>query len=347
MKKLSEIDKNFVTDVTINEPDIVYYNVKENDFCLFGLICDKMFRRMDEKTAKEVNEGTFTLHTNTSGGRLRFVTDSPYVAISVKMPVGQASPHMPLTGKAGFDLYVDKRFRKMFVPPVDAKNGYEGICKFTDRNDKVITINFPLYNDVEDVYIGLASDAKFEKAPDFESDKKVLFYGSSITQGACASRPGLAYTNMLGLKLGFDFVNLGFSGSAFGELKMADYIAKINPDIFVMDYDNNAPSAEFLKETHERFFLHYRSLCPTTPVVMITAPSFKFSSAIDWPARREVIKQTYDKAIASGDKNVYYIDGEELWGENWDLCTVDGLHPNDTGFFKMADRIEKTLKELI
>jgi len=347
MKKLSEIDRNFVTDVIINEPDIVYYNVKENDFCLFGLIYDQKFRRMDENAAKEINEGTYALHANTSGGRLRFITDSPYVAISVKMPVGQASPHMPLTGKAGFDLYVDKRFRKMFVPPVEAKGGYEGICKFADKKERLITINFPLYNDVEDVFIGLAGDARFEKAPDFESDKKVLFYGSSITQGACASRPGLAYTNMLGMRLGVDFVNLGFSGSAFGELKMAEYISKLNPDILVMDYDNNAPTAEFLKDTHEKFYLHYRKFCPNTPIIMITAPSFYFSSAIDWPGRREVIKKTYDNAVTSGDKNVYYIDGEELWGENWDLCSVDGLHPNDIGFAKMADRIEKTLKKLI
>lgn len=347
MKKLSETDKNFITDVVINEPDIVYYDVKENEFCLFGLMYDKVFRRMDETVAKEINDGTFTLHTNTTGGRIRFVTDSPYVAIRAKMPVGQASPHMPLTGKAGFDLYEGDHFRKMFVPPVDAKEGYEGICKFEETKERLITINFPLYNDVEDVYIGLSKDAVFKKAPDFKSDKKVLFYGSSITQGACASRPGLCYTNMLGSRLGFDFVNLGFSGSAFGELKMAEYIAKINPDIFVMDYDNNAPTAEFLKETHEKFFMHYRKLCPNTPIIMISAPSFRFSWSIDWPKRREVIKATYDNAVLSEDKNVYFIDGEELWGTRWDLCSVDGLHPNDTGFLMMADRIEKTLSPLL
>ena len=347
MKKLSEIDKNFLTKTTINEPDIVYYDVKENDFCIFGLIYDEKFRRMDEKSAKEINEGTYALHTNTSGGRLRFVTDSPYVAIQVKMSVGQASPHMPLTGKSGFDLYVDKKFVKMFVPPVDAETGYDGICRFGECKKRVITINFPLYSDVENVYIGLADYAVFDKAPDFESDKKLVFYGSSITQGGCASRPGLAYTNMLGRNLGFDFVNLGFSGSAFGELKMAEYIAKLNPDIFIMDYDNNAPTTEFLENTHEKFYLQYRKLCPTTPIIMITAPSFNFSSAIDWPGRREVIKRTYDNAIASGDKNVYYINGEDLWGEIWDSCTVDGLHPNDIGFLKMAEKIENTLIDLL
>jgi len=347
MKKLSEIDKNFVTEVIIDKSDIVYYNVKENDFCLFGLIYDKVFRRMDEKTAKEINEGTHQLHSNTSGGRLRFITDSPYVAISVKMPVEQAFAHMPLTGKAGFDLYVGDRFLKMFIPPVDAKDGYEGIFNFDNKKDRLITINFPLYNDVEDVYIGLANDAKFDKAPAFKSDKKVLFYGSSITQGGCASRPGLAYTNTLGRRLGFDFINLGFSGSAFGELKMADYIAGLSHDVFVMDYDNNAPSAEFLEKTHQNFFLHYRKKCPDTPVILISAPSFKFPWTSDWAPRREVIKHTYENAIATGDKNVYYIDGEELWGENWDSCTVDALHPNDIGFMKMAERIEKTLSSLI
>ncbi|MBQ4630110.1 MAG: hypothetical protein IJB70_03900 [Clostridia bacterium] len=347
MKKLHEIDKNFVVDTNISEPDIVFYNVKENDFCLFGLLYDEKFRRMPEDAAKSVNEGTLIQHTNTAGGRIRFVTDSPYVAISVKLPMQQASPHMPLTGKAGFDLYENKRFRKMFVPPVDAKDGYDGICKFETAKKRLITINFPLYIDVDDVYIGLCEKASFEKAPEYECKKKVLFYGSSITQGACASRPGLAYTNLLSNRLDFDHINLGFSGSAFGELAMADYIASVNPDIFVMDYDNNAPTPEFLKETHEKFYKHYRAICPNTPIIMVTAPTTNFRCGINWYERRDIIKEIYDRAIASGDRNVYYVDGEEFWGDRWDSCSVDCLHPNDLGFMLMADRMEKTIKPLL
>jgi lysophospholipase L1-like esterase len=346
VSKISEIDKNFNVDDGLDLSDVKYYSVKENPWCLYGLMFDDVFRRMPKMVAENVNEGVLALHTNTSGGRLRFVTDSPYVAIVAKMPDKVHFPHMPQTGVTGFDMYIDNRFHSAFIPPIDMENSFSSVNYFENSTERNITINFPLYNNVTDLYIGLKEGASFKKAQDYERKEKIVYYGSSITQGGCASRPGLAYPAIISNELGCDYINLGFSGSARGEVIMAEYIASLEPDIFVMDYDHNAPTEEHLKKTHENFFKTFRKLCPETPVVMISAPNIKFW--LDWTVRREIIKTTYNNALANGDKNVYFIDGEKLWGDdNWDCCTMDCIHPNDMGHFKMAQAILPSIKKLI
>ena len=347
MKNIADIDKNFKVETKLGKGDIKFYNVKKNPFCLYGLMFDEMFRRMPEEVAKKVNSGIEELHLNTSGGRIRFKTNSPYVAINAVMPNKIHVPHMPQTGISGFDIYVNGRYKKTFIPPVDMDGGYESLCDFTESEMREITINFPIYNNVKDLYIGLAEDAVFEEAAPYKCDKKVLFYGSSITQGGCVSRPGLTYVNLLSNMLEFDFTNLGFSASALGELEMAEYIAGQNPDIFVMDYDHNAPTPEHLEKTHEPFFKRFRELRPDTPVVMISAPNVRFENE-NWERRRGLVKTTYENAVNCGDKNVYFIDGKMLWGEDdWDLCAVDALHPNDLGHYRMAKYIQPVLEKLL
>lgn len=347
MKNIADVDKNFKVETKLDKTDIKFYNIKENPFCLYGLMFDEMFRRMPESVAKKVNTGIEELHLNTTGGRIRFKTDSPYVAINAVMPNKIHVPHMPQTGISGFDIYVNDRYKKTFIPPVDMDGGYESVCNFTGSEMREITINFPIYNNVKDLYIGVAKDAVFEEASSYKYDKKVLFYGSSITQGGCVSRPGLAYVNLLSNMLGFDYVNLGFSASALGETVMAEYIAEQNPDIFVMDYDHNAPTPEHLEKTHETFYKRFRELRPSTPVVMISAPNVRFENE-NWEKRRGIVKATYENALKNGDKNVYFVDGKMLWGEDdWDLCAVDALHPNDLGHYRMAKYIQPVLEKLL
>ncbi len=347
MSKIHEVDKNFYVESKLNLKDVEYYNVKENPWCLYGLLIDDIFRRMPKQIAEKVNDGVFSLHSNTSGGRLRFVTDSPYVAIVAKMPDKVHFSHMSQTGVSGFDMYVDKRFHSAFIPPVDMEKSFSSVNHFKDTKERNITINFPLYNNVSDLYIGIKKGSCFKNAEDYEVKEKLVYYGSSITQGGCVSRPGLAYPAIISNELGCDYINLGFSGSARGEKIMAEYIASLNPDIFIMDYDHNAPNEEHLKNTHEVFFKVFREACPDTAVIILSAPNFKFDY-LDWDARREIIKTTYNNALANRDNNVCFIDGEKLWGEeHWDLCTMDRTHPNDLGHFYMAQKIMPNIKNFL
>ena len=172
--------------------------------------------------------------------------------------------------------------------------------------------------------------------------KPVLFYGSSITQGGCASRPANAYTTMLCRELDPEQINLGFSGNAKGEIEIARDIASLNLAAFVFDYDYNAPTPEHLEKTHEPFFLEIRKKHPNLPIIILS----RCSNMTD--RRRDIVKQTYLNAVARGDKNVSFIDGAELFGTtDKKYPTVDGCHPNDLGFYLMFQRILPTLKETL
>ena len=354
MTDISKIDKNFAIPSTIDKEDIVFYDVKQNDWCLYGVMYDqKEFFRMEKEVADEVSHGVKWLNLNTTGGRLRFVTDSEYIAISCKMDTVHHMNHMPLSGNAGFDIYVDEKFHRPLIPPADMQNGYNSIQSFNDRKLREITICMPLYNPLNELHLGLQKDAVFKPASPYTIQKPVIFYGSSITQGGCAARPGNQYTAILARKLDFDYRNLGFSGNAKAEDLMIDYLSKQEMSVFVMDYDHNAPNADHLRKTHEKLFLAVREKQPDLPIIMITKPNIALSLNYEDDAeRREVIRQTYQNAIARGDKNVYFIDGESFWANEEDkgTCTVDGCHPNDHGFALMAKGIkpilEKALKSL-
>ncbi len=347
IKDISKIDKNFAAPSACHPTDAVFYDVKENSFCLFGVFYrEGFYRRMPEQIAKSTSEGVYLLHTHTSGGCLRFLTDSPYVAISAKMPMGSPSIYMPPSGARAFDLSSNGKYVQVFTPPVPMAENYDSVRFLPSAELQEVTVHFPLYHDVRELRLGLKEGAKFLPIPKERVGKKVLFYGSSITQGGCVSRSGLAYPNILADRLGFDLVNLGFSGNAKGEDIMCDYIIAQNPDVFVYDYDHNAPTYEHLEKTHERFFLRFREAHPDTPVIMLSAPNARF----EWDAfgpRRDLIKKTFDAAKARGDENVYFIDGSTIFGEDWDLCTVDACHPNDLGHYRMAMTVKPVLEKLL
>lgn len=348
MKNIAEIDKNLNIASKINRNDFDFFGIEEPCVSLHGLIFENGFRRMEEKAAKTVSEAVYELSSDTAGGRIRFRTNSERIAIICKTPSFTRFPHMPASGVSGFDIYSDTDgFEGAVIPPWDTENGYEGEVNMRSRGMRDITIGFPLYNNISEIYIGILKGATLEKANNYKHKKTVIFYGSSITQGGCVSRPGNSYAAILSRWLNFDYINLGFSGSAKAEPAMAEYISNIDMSVFVMDYDHNAPNAEHLENTHEDFFKFIRAKNPELPIIIISRPDFKFC-AEESDKRREVIKKTYENAISAGDKNIRFIDGETLFGDtDWDLCSVDKVHPNDLGHFRMAEVIKKTLKEVL
>ena len=144
-----------------------------------------------------------------------------------------------------------------------------------------------------------------------------------------------------------NYINLGFSGNAKAEDEIAEYIAGLDMSIFVYDYDHNTPTLEHLEATHKRMFNIIREKNPDLPIIIMSAPYFHLKSG--WITRRDIIKATYDSAVKSGDKNVYFLDGPALMKIAENNGTVDNLHPNDLGFFSMScavgDIIEKILKK--
>lgn len=350
LSNISLVDSNFKIESHINENDIRFYNVNRPPFRIFGVFYESgKFRRLPEDIAKTVNTGVYRLHANTAGGRVRFKTDSPYVAINVKMPNIGKMPHFTLTGSAGFDLYVcdeSERYVKTFVPPFDIKDGYESIIYFGCSSIREVTINFPLYSEVSELYIGLRDGAYVGESKGYKTDKPIVYYGSSITQGGCASRPGNSYESIISRRLDVDYINLGFSGNAKAEPEIAEYISKLDMSVFVYDYDHNSPTIEHLENTHEKMFRFIREAKSDLPIVLMSRPKYRLTDVEN--QRFDIIKKTYENAVAAGDTNVYLIDGGSLMALAKDEGTVDDCHPNDLGFVSMAkavgDLLEKILK---
>jgi hypothetical protein len=214
------------------------------------------------------------------------------------------------------------------------------------QKDRVVTVNFPNYGSIDEVLVGIEEGATLLEAPDYKYETPAVFYGSSITQGGCASRPGMSYESILSRKLDLNYINLGFSGNALGEDSMAEYIADLDMSVFVYDYDFNAPTPEHLKANHEKMFLKIREKNPELPIIIMTRPRHeKQLQPSEWE-RIEIARETYENAKARGEL-VYFIPGYELMELAGDDGCVDLCHPTDLGFASMARRLSVELRKFI
>ncbi|MBE6702332.1 MAG: hypothetical protein E7585_02845 [Ruminococcaceae bacterium] len=355
---IGQVDRNMVAE-TVNEPNLELYDVREAPFQIYGLYkpqTEPVFKRIPTNVAEKTSKGVLNLHTNTAGGRVRFSTDSPYVVIKAVMPQVGISIKMPRTGSSGFDLYTDSAdgsdsfYVGTFLPPSVINDGYTAKLALDGiPGMRALTINFPLYNDVTALYVGIAKGSRLEAGVPYRGTAPIVFYGSSITQGACASRPGNAYTAQVARRFGMDHINLGFSGNGKAEDAILDYMAGLDMSVFVSDYDHNAPDPTYLEKTHCKLYKAIRATHPDIPYIMLSRPDFyayqkPLAGTMHSRERRAVVMNTYQYAMAQGDQNVYYIDGEQLLPN--DSCTVDALHPSDLGFYFMAERVSATLQQI-
>ncbi|WP_335367946.1 SGNH/GDSL hydrolase family protein [Bacillus sp. JJ1521] len=334
-----------------------WYNPNEKPFRISGFAWfdkEEQYRRLPAKSDYNVPLRVDELADNTSGGQISFRTNATKLEIQVKLTDAASLGHMTASGQCGFDVYVGEPGHQMFyataIPSLLDQSYEKPIWDFTSSSQHIteqtreVTLNFPLYQGVEEVLIGTNSSAIIEPPTPYYSDKRVIFYGTSITQGACASRPGMSYTNILSRRIHLEFINLGFSGSGKGEHGVALTIREIErPACFVLDYEANVTCKEY-KDTLIPFIETYREYHPNVPIIIVSRIPFVQDKAIgeydEYQERREYSKSTVEKLRQQGDKNISFIDGSILLGELWHECTVDGIHPNDLGFMEMANRME-------
>lgn len=351
-KDISAIDKNLSISQRIEEADIVFYNVKKAPFEVYGLYDyqnQPVFKRLPDEIAQQVNSGVAELYLHTAGGRVRFSTDSEFLIIRAVMNSVSKFPHMPLTGSSGFDLYTNdpesntSRYVRTFVPPYDLTHTFESKIKLSKKQNRFFTIHFPSYSGVTELYVGVSNGSCIGEGMKY-SNTPIVYYGSSITQGGCSSRPGNTYQNIISRRMNVDYINLGFSGSARAEDEIVSYMASLPMCAFVSDYDHNAPDVKHLQNTHCKMYQKIREAHPSIPYIMLSKCDFD-SSYEDNILCREVVQNTYRYAKEHGDQNVYYIDGASIFrGPYQDMCTVDAVHPNDLGFALIADALEAELK---
>lgn len=348
--KVSKVDKNFRANEINNKGRII--EVPSNDVTMFGIKHDPKvgFYRMRLSLAKSISSNIEWLNKMPAGGRISFKTNSSFLKIHVTYPDIAFMPHMPLTGLCGFTLHEiinHKEFHKAtFRPDNPNVHSFVGSVQLSkDYKMHEYILYFPLYNQVSSLNLEIAKGSKIIKSNPYKSTKPLLYYGSSITQGGCASRPDNSYQALISKEFNVDHINLGFSGNAFGEKIMADYLSTIDCSIFVLDYDHNAKTHEDLNNTHKRLYMTFRKAQPKTPIIILSAPNY-YNDAKYYEIRRKIVKNTYQYAISKGDKNVYFIDGSKIYPSNLrESCTVDGAHPNDLGFYYFYLKISQVIKK--
>ena len=356
---ISKLDTR-LSSLDFNGENTKWINAHDKRLSIYGVYYDEnhgLFLRVPDSVTKATgNPSVETLARTSTGGRLRFVTDSEYIAIKASLPYFYILPHMSITGSHGFSVYVNGKFQNRFAP--DFKNiikacndGNENICfsqrkKIANsRKERLIEIYFPLYGGVSELYIGLEEGATVKEAPEYKNKKTMLFYGSSITQGACVSSPGNDFISILARKLDIDYINLGFSGNGNAEDAMIDYIVSIDASMYAFDYNMYADKKDRVLPTHFSIYERIRAKHPDALILLYDKPGCDYES---YPEREETIRATYEKAISMGDKRVCYIPAKDLLGEgDRDCCMVDHNHPNDLGAMRMAEAMYSVVKDLI
>ncbi|MEG1382010.1 MAG: SGNH/GDSL hydrolase family protein, partial [Ruthenibacterium sp.] len=295
-------------------PELPYFRLagfafggSENGYCRFPTSA--------AAAMQPANPALAMLASNTAGGQLYFCTDSSVLQIKVTLRDTAVLCHMTATGQCGFDCYsMDEQGKYQFVNAVkydqnvteytfEFLSGYE--TKF--RN---FLLHFPLYCGVKQLQIGLRKDAKLALPKSFKQDGRVVVYGTSITQGACASRPGMAYTNLLSRQLGIEWINFGFSGNGNGETAVIQLAASIpNVRLFVVDYEANAGLNGVLEKTFDGVIDGFRAVHPHTPILvlsLIKVASLMHSASqqADLLRRRIFMQKNIANRVQNGDENL-------------------------------------------
>jgi lysophospholipase L1-like esterase len=261
--------------------------------------------------------------------------------------------HMPATGVSGLDLYVRENGKWNWLAvgrPTQFPTNEVTLVQGLPEGLHEYLLYFPLYNGVESVQVGIPRGAMMAKAPQRAGrNQMICFYGTSITQGGCASRPGMAYPAILGRMLDQPTINLGFSGNGLMDLEMAKFLAELDPAIYVIDSLPNMEAAMVTERT-ETFVKILRRSHPETPIVLVEnvtcQTEFVSARRDSYTAKNAALRESYKKLTDGGVKGLHYLGGDDLLGHDGE-ATVDGTHPTDLGFLRMAEAMYPVLSRLL
>lgn len=301
--------------------------------------------RLPERLKDTYPKAVWKLAQDPSGGRLRFRTNSSVLAIRLEYPSPPNMANMQSFGQSGVDLYVGNNYWGTAIADKQARPGkiYEHVYfNFTGqpRTERAITLYLPLYMGVKVLGIGIDAGSTLNRPAPFLLPKPVVFYGTSITQGCCASRPGISYEAKIGRKLNLNFVDLGFSGAGKYEPSLAHAISKIDASCYILD-GSNFIRGEQLRKVLGPFIKIIRAAHPDTPILVasqIYYPLILTSTRqrIGNKSLQRVTRDTVAEMIAKGDHHIEFVEGTDLLGPLQGDDSTDGVHPNDLGNQRIA-----------
>ena len=306
---------------------------------------DHYYDRLPSNVTAKVNGGVRAMRHHTAGMQFRFTTDSKKLHFKwIPYKAGLSMDHMPSTGVSGIDVYQqtpDGIWR--YVKTGRITNAKGGSLTMDWTPGTPCLVNLPLYNGVKSFSLGIDPNAKISSAPPHRgASKPVVFYGTSITHGGCASRPGLAFVNVVGRTLDVPVVNLGFSGSGVMEYEMSEHLAAIDASCYVLDClwnmgmtkadDVNNRRGRNVDENYEPFIRNLRAKRPGVPIVMAERCDVYCRPQ---NSQDKFIRKLYEKLIAEGWTNLVYLPKDKMYTGDLE-GTVDGCHPNDWGMMSMG-----------
>ncbi|MEJ2702093.1 MAG: SGNH/GDSL hydrolase family protein [Sedimentisphaerales bacterium] len=347
------------TDPAVEETDgLSWYDLRDLGVEGKGWIDTRSFYdRLPAKAEDVVRQPIWSLSHDSAGMCVRFITDANEIQARWELrSKGLAMSHMPATGVSGLDLYVkmDGQWKWLAVGrptqfPVNSVTLVKGIPAGT----REYFLYLPLYNGVLSVEIGVPEGSTLGKAAPYPKDHKpIVFYGTSITQGGCASRTGMVHTALLGRRFGYPVINLGFSGNGRMEPAMADLFAELDPSVYVLDCLPNM-NGQMVAERVAPFVKKLRKAHPDTPILLVEDRTYSDAFLVaslrqnNADNRRE-LRRAYAGLKAEGVEHLYYLPGDRLLRDDLDnLATVDGSHPTDLGFMRQTDAFYEALEPIL
>jgi len=354
---------------TIKTDSTVIYYGREHFLIEGTAIADSLkespYDRLPISYKEKVREPVWDLSKASAGITVRFHSNSTSINLKWTVLNDLDMPHMASTGIKGIDLYTKYNNKWRYVTtagalvglktyknksiPADSINEYE-LIKNMSPDFREYKLFLPLYDGVTKLEIGIDNNALINKASP-NPVKPIVFYGTSITQGGCASRPGMAHTNIISRKLDVDCINYGFSGNGRMEMPIVELISDIDASFYVIECLQNMDS-EQVRERVRPLVDMIRTKHPLTPIVLVenmmyTTAFLDQTIETTLIQENEALKNEFDKIIKRGTPNIFYIkDNKDFLSDN--EGTVDGVHLTDLGFLRYADYlIENFKKKLI
>ena len=314
---------------------------------------ERYFDRLPALAKGKVPSPVWGLSRHSAGMCARFESDA--TAISARWTLlskSLAMTHMPATGVSGLDLYAQDdsgRWRWLGVGrPEGGPEVTAGLVAGLPAKRRAFMLYLPLYNGTESLEIGLPRDASLWPLP--PRAKPIVFYGTSIMQGGCASRPGMAHSAILGRRLNRPIINLGFSGNGRMDIEVGDFMAELDPCMYFIDCLPNMDAAAVAQRTVP-FVQTLRKAHSTTPIVLVEDRTYANAALLPGmrnrnDSSRAALRDAYQRLTSIGVAGLHYVPGEALLGDDGE-ATVDGSHTTDLGFMRMADFLEPLLKPLL
>ena len=334
----------------------VYHDAEK--FPLLGRATDAVkvrYQRLPDSLENISRKEIWDLGKNSAGMAIRFRSNSTSIKAKWKVLNQFRMGHMTNIGVRGVDLYCMDEGQWYFVGSgfPNGKESEATLIKNMTVREREFMLYLPLYDGALKVAIGVDSLASISVPLVNEPvrERPLVFYGTSILQGGCANRPGMAHTNILSRWLKRECINLGFSGNALLDYEIASVIASVkDASVIVLDFVPNA-TIEHMKERFFTFYQTIRKACPSTPILLVEHAPFtnaRFDKEMaDLIVRKNALLNDYYKQLKkSGDKRVYYFSSEGMIGYDGE-ATVDGYHYTDLGFMRYAEKLYPVLKKLV